>query len=179
MAYSVLDKTGLESGVSFDNFCGQARITRMYSDNAPEFISLAKKRGIPMDNSLPGKPVTNSKIERANRTLVETTRALLAQAGLPVPYWDYAAQYECMIHNLSAPNKELSPWQKRFGNECQANVVPFGALVMCNPPKTSHEGKIKTKFGPSAMACVFLGHEVGYGCRWKTVSYTHLTLPTN
>ena len=70
------------------NECGLS-IRTLRSDNGGEYLSkefesYSKSRGIHHELSTPYSPAQNEVAKRINQTLMESARAMMAQAGLPV-----------------------------------------------------------------------------------------------
>ena len=83
-----------------------------FSDSAGELCGRRSKarlanKGIELRLSVPHESQTNGIAERANRTLLDTTRILLHQAGLPLPFWALAMDMAVWLVNR-APTKSLS-----------------------------------------------------------------------
>ncbi|GJP74091.1 hypothetical protein CLOP_g4730 [Closterium sp. NIES-67] len=62
------------------------------SVGAVDFSTWLKKQGIRHSLTMPYSPAMNGIAERANRTLTETARGLLIEAGLPNYFWPDANQ---------------------------------------------------------------------------------------
>ena len=62
-------------------FIGERKVSCAYSDSAPSFIAAMSELGIPLDNSLPGRSVTNSIAERNNLFILDTASTFLLHAG--------------------------------------------------------------------------------------------------
>jgi len=65
----------------------QQQVSKLRSDNGREYLSKeqtewCKDKGIILDYTTPYTPQLNGKAERLNRTLIEKTRALLADGGI-------------------------------------------------------------------------------------------------
>ena len=135
----------------FDRFMGQLRPKRVYTDRAKEFMSFLSERKLVHDTSAPGCHRANGYIERYNRSLEETARALLVQAGLPPTFSEYAVPYASLALNLVDEGEDGRPWLQRFGKEFPAVHVPFGARVAFLAPPTSSEGIKQQKLEPSGM----------------------------
>ena len=146
-------------------FAGNKKIKLMYSDEAREFDSAAREMGIPIDHSLPGRPLNNSIAERTNQFVINTTATSLLQAGLPAAYWPYALN--CVNHNLNVENVDgESAWFRAKGDWFSGKAIPFGAKVYFKPsdarPKT-YDGK----FDPKGIPGIFAGYIMGNGVRWS------------
>ena len=73
------------------NECSQS-IGVLRSDNGGEYVSkdfefYLKNKGIHHELTAPYSPAQNGVAERANRTLMESARTMMAQAGLPEKYY--------------------------------------------------------------------------------------------
>lgn len=74
------------------------------SDNAAEFQALAGwggDKGIEMEYIEASTPVQNGVTERLNRTLLETSKAIMIEANMPKQYWKYAVQTAKYLRNVS------------------------------------------------------------------------------
>lgn len=87
-----------------------------YTSN--EFSHLLKKKGIEAQRTTPYTPQSNGMSERANRTIVGTTRALLHAVSAPKQYWGEAAMTAIYVRNR-LPTKVLAhgqtPHEKWYG----------------------------------------------------------------
>ncbi|CAI7793147.1 unnamed protein product [Closterium sp. NIES-54] len=61
-----------------------------------EFSLWLKNNGIRQSLTMPYSPAMNGIAERANRTITETARGLLIEAGLPEYFWPDAVQSACV-----------------------------------------------------------------------------------
>ncbi|CAI7868575.1 unnamed protein product [Closterium sp. NIES-53] len=64
-----------------------------------EFSFWLKKNGIRHSLTMPYSPTMNGIAERANRTITETARGLLIEAGLPDYFWPDAVRSACVAKN--------------------------------------------------------------------------------
>ncbi|CAI7853062.1 unnamed protein product [Closterium sp. NIES-53] len=64
-----------------------------------EFSLWLKKNGIRQSLTMPYSPAMNGIAERANRTITETARGLLIEAGLPDNFWPDAVRSACVAKN--------------------------------------------------------------------------------
>ena len=125
-----------------------------YTDNSLELTKAMQSIGphatsVQHDTSLPYRPTTNSEIEAVYRFVLEGTRCILIQAGLPSPFWPYAVRYFCLSRNVLKPYGDdgSTPWWNRFEEAFQAlwsnstkrqpgTLTTFGSLVKFLPSKT-------------------------------------------
>jgi len=106
-----------------ENFTGK-RVKTLRSDNGGEFTSKVfqahlKACGIRHELTIPKTPEQNGKAERLNRTLVETTRAMLLDAKLPHTFWAEAVSTAAYLRNRS-PTTALegtTPHQAWYGQK--------------------------------------------------------------
>eukprot|EP00969_Alexandrium_andersonii_P340844 15065355-Alexandrium_andersonii.AAC.1 len=71
----------------------------MYSGNAPEIIAAMREFHIRRQHSQPDISKENAVAERADRGVLEMTRAALVQGGLPACFWTEAAP--CVTFTLT------------------------------------------------------------------------------
>eukprot|EP00969_Alexandrium_andersonii_P170960 7558414-Alexandrium_andersonii.AAC.1 len=76
-------------------------VHKMYSDCGKEIIKAMQHYHILTQHGQPDVSKSNAIAERANRTVLEMTRALLGQAGLPACFWSEAAPCATFLRNLS------------------------------------------------------------------------------
>ena len=74
------------------------KIKLVISDGAAELVAAFKQLGIVHRITLPGRPQTNSLIERQVQVLARGTRALLAASGVPMAFFGY------MMHKAFVTN---------------------------------------------------------------------------
>jgi hypothetical protein len=93
------------------------------SDNGTEFVNqrfkeLTSNAGIIHQLSSPYTPEQNGLIERVNRTIIETARALLFSSNMPLPYWQEAVQASVYIYNIT-PHAYLgkSPFERLYNKK--------------------------------------------------------------
>ena len=87
-----------------------------FSDRAPELIKAAARHGISHNKSMPYRHKQNSVIERRNQQVQEGMRTVLANSGVALCLWTYAAKHWCHIHNVTTKGgQDKSPWERRFG----------------------------------------------------------------
>jgi len=136
------------------------KVRRIRSDNGTEFKNtlmneFCKERGIHHEFSAPYTPQMNGVAERKNRTLIETARTMLADAQLPVQFWNEAIANACYTLNRVLV-------VKRHGKTCyellhlrKPNLQflePFGAP--CTMLKKTATGK----FNEKVEVGIFLGY---------------------
>ncbi|PKU68003.1 Retrovirus-related Pol polyprotein from transposon TNT 1-94 [Dendrobium catenatum] len=140
------------------------------TDNGGEYVNKqfqthCKTTGISHQVTCPHTPSQNGVAERKHRHLIETTRALLIQASLPLYLWVntlLTANY--LINRMPSPNtSHKSPYELLHNKQPDYNHLKvLGCL--CYPwlkPYTSH------KLSPLSHPCIFIGYPLnqkGYKC---------------
>ena len=98
------------------NECGLS-IGTLRSDNggeylSKEFVSYLQSRGIHHELTAPYSPSQNGVAERINRTLMESARAMMGQAGLPERHWAEAVATAAYLRNRTALKEKKTPYEK-------------------------------------------------------------------
>ncbi|CAI7886327.1 unnamed protein product [Closterium sp. NIES-53] len=75
-----------------------------------EFSLWLKKNGIRHSLTMPYSPAMNGIAERANRTITETARGLLIEAGLPDYFWPDAVRSACVAKNRALNHVGADKW---------------------------------------------------------------------
>ena len=131
------------------------------ADNGREFFNsdlqvFCRQTGIVHQTSTPHSPHQNGKAERANRTLLEMARAMLAHAYMPSRFWVPAIATSCYLHNrLPSASGQVSPYEILYGitpslDHCRV----FGCLALAKVPYTTASSKWAWK----SQECIFLGY---------------------
>ncbi|KAH9693065.1 retrovirus-related pol polyprotein from transposon RE1 [Citrus sinensis] len=144
------------------------KIKALQTDMGGEFKTFEpylKGEGIALRHSCPYLHEQNGKVERKHRHIVETGLALLAQAKMPLKYWQEAFSHATyLINRLTSPTLEnKTPFEllyltkpdysqiKVFGCECYPYLRPYN----------------KHKFDFHTSKCILLGISIshkGYVC---------------
>jgi hypothetical protein len=72
-------------------------------------VHYAKEQGIRITRAAPYAPESNGISERMNRTLIETVRTTLAQAGMSNMFWVEAMRNAVRLRNLLPGANGISP----------------------------------------------------------------------
>ena len=91
-AFPAANKSAQQMMQDMLQFTGGQRIKRWYSDGADEIHAACVEMGIRHDVAELNRHESNGVIERANRTVIEGTRTVLYQSGLPYKYWPEAME---------------------------------------------------------------------------------------
>lgn len=143
-----------------ENFAGR-RVKTLRTDNGGEFTSNRfqahlKTCGIRHELTIPKTPEQNGVAERLNRTLVETTRAMLLDAKLPHQFWAEAVSTATYLRNRSPTSavEGATPHQAWYGQKPRVeHLRVFGSAAYVHIPKDE-----RGKLDPKAKKCVLLGY---------------------
>ncbi|CAI7835658.1 unnamed protein product [Closterium sp. NIES-53] len=131
-------------------------------DRGGEFLSKdfglwLKKNGIRHSLTMPYSPAMNGIAERANRTITETARGLLIEAGLPDYFWPDAVQSACVAKKRALTHLGADKWVpyvEWIGRKPKLDMLRvFGCMCMALVPKHFRHNKL----GAKAIWVVHLG----------------------
>ncbi|CAI7859690.1 unnamed protein product [Closterium sp. NIES-53] len=98
-----------------------------------------KKNGIMHYLTMPYSPAMNGIAERANRTITETARGLLVEAGLPDYFWPDAVRSACVAKNRALTHVGADKWVPNvewIGRKAKVDMLRvFGCMCMALVPK--------------------------------------------
>ncbi|CAI7928627.1 unnamed protein product [Closterium sp. NIES-54] len=121
-----------------------------------EMMAWLKKQGIQRELTTAYTPQSNGVAERANRTILETARALLIESGKGNSMWPHAVRHATMARNrvlTKAGNESWVPLERWLGRKPPVDMLRvFGCMAVAHVPK-----KYRSKLGASAIWCVHLG----------------------
>ncbi|GJP43137.1 hypothetical protein CLOM_g2630 [Closterium sp. NIES-68] len=99
-----------------------------------DFSTWLKKQGIRHSLTMPYSPAMNGIAERANRTLTETARGLLIEAGLPNYFWPDAVRHACVAKNRALTHvgeDKWVPYVEWIGRKPKVDMLRvFGCMCM-------------------------------------------------
>jgi hypothetical protein len=143
---------------------GGQKVKAIRFDRGGEYLSAELQgwladRGIKVEPTAPYSPQQNGRAERLNRTLLDRTRCVLADSGLPLQFWCEGVEYVNWLRNrlLYAPIG-MSPYEALLGYKpdlSKAHV--FGSKVVYTVPKQQRS----TKLDPTGQLGRFLGLDGG------------------
>ena len=145
-SYPSYTKTGSETWENVKRFQGSAQTSYIYSDGSAEIDAACKHAGIVHDCSQAGDPQNNAVAERQVQESVQGTTCNLLQAGLPHQFWPWAMRYHAAAANFTKDKRGTSPWQRKFDEDFEAKIIPFGARILFIPNKTTKLWKINSSF---------------------------------
>ncbi|CAI7917208.1 unnamed protein product [Closterium sp. NIES-54] len=105
--------------------------------------------GIRHSLTMPYSPAMNGIAERANRTITETARGLLIEAGLPDYFWPDAVRSACVAKNRALTYKAMESELKSIEENCTWELVelPEGCKAITSKwlfkIKSDTDGKIE------------------------------------
>jgi len=136
-------------------------LQRILSDRGGEFIGAEmtawmKKKGIRRELTTSYTPQSNGVAERANRTILETARALLVESGLGNSKWPHAVRHATVVRNRVLTKVAGDVWvplERWIGRKPPVDMIRvFGCMAVALIPK--HH---RSKLGAAATWCVHLG----------------------
>ena len=134
--------------LAFRHFIGPTDSVRsFYSDGAPELVKCAIEMKWFNDSSNPGKPQDNSIAENKVKLVLNGSRCLLLQAGLPNKFWPFATQAFCHALNTSINNGESRYNLRHKNGHFNGKIIPFGCLVDYYPTKRTYLKPDSSKSG--------------------------------
>ena len=153
-----------------------SHLTTFRSDNGGEFINADlldyfKEFGIHAQTSTPYTPEQNGRAERANRSVLEGTSALLLDCQLPLNFWGLAAETFVYLKNRS-PHAKLhrstpyEHWYKQVPDLTNVRVFGYGCYVFI-PAEVRKTKGLGHKLLPKATKMVFVGYadnQKGWKC---------------
>ncbi|GJP41660.1 hypothetical protein CLOM_g1303 [Closterium sp. NIES-68] len=114
-----------------------------------DFSTWLKKQGIRHSLTMPYSPAMNGIAERANRTLTETARGLLIEAGLPNYFWPDAVRHACVAKNRALTHvgeDKWVPYVEWIGRKPKVDMLRvFGCMCMALVPKKLRHNKLDAK----------------------------------
>lgn len=128
------------------------------SDRGGEFInsklqSFYKHHQINQIVSEPYHSKHNSRVERANRTVMESTRATISETGLPKSVWHKVVKGCCLMLNQIPKTKgDASPWIKMHNKSLPDGYIkPLGTSLTYKLNQTEIHSKLDEKGAPGIL----------------------------
>jgi hypothetical protein len=124
-----------------------------YSSHA--FKNFLKQKGIDHIITAPGTPQNNGGAERKNRSLLETMRAQMKQAGLGDSLWHLAVKAAAYVRNRTGFPR--TPFEQFIGSKPNiSNLKPLGCRAWVHIPSNK-----RSKRDSKSEETVLVGFEVG------------------
>jgi hypothetical protein len=121
-----------------------------------EFVAFCKLERIRRELTIPHNPQKNGVVERKNRSIEETMKALINDQGLSMYLWREATMTTIYVHNRS-PHcilKDMTPKESFSGNKPSVEHLRiFGCPVYIHVPKDK-----RNKLEPSGRNDIFVGY---------------------
>lgn len=117
------------------------RVKRVHCDGGGEYVGLdgfLNGLGIERDIVPPYCPEQNGIAERKNRTLIETAKAMMSHANLPLSFWAEAVVHAADIRNrfLSPRNHSMTSYEIMTGIKPRMDHLKvFGSISWSYVPK--------------------------------------------
>lgn len=135
-------------------------IKRIRTDNGTEFINsrfqeLTRTEGIEHQRTVPYNPESNGKVERGNRVILERTRTLLYESGLPLTFWAEAAACATYIANVTPRKDQIkTPFELCYGKLPNVSYFrTFGCVAVYHVFKGA-----RNKLQPSGKKAIMVGY---------------------
>ncbi|CAI7913760.1 unnamed protein product, partial [Closterium sp. NIES-54] len=119
-------------------------VKRIKTDRGGEFLGAEttawlKKQGIQRELTTAYSPQSNGVAERANRTILETARALLIESGVGNSMWPHAVRHATVARNrvlTKVGNESWVPLERWLGRKPPVDMLRvFGSMAVAHVPK--------------------------------------------
>ena len=153
-----IEKLNSDSGGEYTSSNGKLTVNHN-AKVITAFEQITMANNIQQNFTAPHTPEHNGVSERLNRTLVESGRALLIEAGLAKEFWSLAVKHVVYVKNrlyhsaLSQGKSGMSPFQSVFGKSPRfKNLRVFG----CDTRKLDHQHR-SSSWSRKAEEMMFVG----------------------
>ena len=141
----------------------EKKIKILRSDNggeytSKEFSNYLKEKGIQQQLSVPRTPQQNGVAERMNRTIQETARSMMHNAGQDKKFWAEAVCTAVMIRNRSPTVSvdNMTPYECFYGSKPDvSHFKVFGCKAYMHVPKENRK-----KWDSKTKKCIFVGYSI-------------------
>ncbi|GLI66230.1 hypothetical protein VaNZ11_009969 [Volvox africanus] len=164
---------------ALENMTGR-RVKEARTDRGTEFLNTVLgayfgEKGIIHGTTVGYSPEQNGAAERLNRTLLEKTRAMLAESGLPQKLWAEAMATANLLRNVSpVVGASVTPHEAFMGVKPDiSHLRVFGSTAYAHVPKEK-----RNKLQPVSKKGVLVGYEQGrqYRILINNLISTHSTV---
>lgn len=151
------------------------RLKTIWTDQGSEFKNakweeFCAKEGIIHEFTAPYTHQQVSVAERSHQTIIEHSRYMLKDAGLPGEFWAEAVSTACYLRNVSALHQhpDKTPFEIWTGRRPDvAHLRPFRCTAYMKIPDETRK-----KLDPKSLACTLLGYFPGRMYRlWDPVEH--------
>lgn len=147
------------------------RMVAIRTDNGGEFANrlweqLCEDYGITHEFTTAYSSAANGIGERGNRIVLDMSRTLLHDAGLPGTFWAEAAATSVYILNRlpCAANNDITPHESWTGEKPDvSHLRPFGCVAFVKIPDETNGGKLSFR----SIKCILIGY-AGIG-QWRVM----------
>jgi transposase InsO family protein len=133
----------------YDNSLGTLRSDNGGEYLSQEFESYLQSKEINHELSAPYSPAQNGIAEILNRTLTESARAMMSQAGLSEHYWAETVATAAYLRNIiptRALKEEKTRYEKWFEKKPDiGHLRVFGCMAYTYIPDVNRKGKLSKK----------------------------------
>lgn len=140
------------------------KVKEIRTDNGPEFqsnymLDYYHKDGIVLRTSCTDTPQQNGVLERKDRHILNTSRALRFDAGFPISLWGECVLTAAYLINR-LPSKVI---QNKTPHEVLLGVKPtYSEMTVFGCLAYAHDNsKVKDKFEKRGRPCLFVGYPYG------------------
>ncbi|CAI7798152.1 unnamed protein product [Closterium sp. NIES-54] len=129
-------------------------VKRIRTDRGGEFLGAEmtawlKKQGIQRELTTAYSPQSNGAAERANRTILETARALLIESGVGNSIWPHAVRHATVARNrvlTKVGNESWVPLERWLGRKPPVDMLKvFGCMAVTHVPKKYRNAAVSGK----------------------------------
>jgi hypothetical protein len=137
-------------------------VKRLHTDNGGEYDNDLMKEylaeeGIELTTTAPYNPRSNGVAERANRTVMNTVRAILLRSSLGFEYWPDVVRQVTYLHNRTPAtnSRGVTPYQKVFGRiPSLGNILIFGCPVYAKVPDEKRKKLFEKSVKCALLQCL-------------------------
>jgi hypothetical protein len=132
------------------------------------FDKFCRTQGIVRQYSATYTPEQNGRAERLNRTIIETTRAILHHHKAPKVLWPEAVQVACLLRNYRpSASHSSTPYELIYGSKPDVSRLRvFGCAASVHIPK-----KKRDKLAPVSTPGLFVGY-ASHSKAWRVLIST-------
>lgn len=137
-------------------------VRTLHTDNGREYVNRAfkdylDKEGIVHELTAPFTPEQNGRVERENRTIVESARSMLYARDVPLYLWAEAVNCAVYILNRTSSSQtpETTPYELWYGTKPQlGHLKIFGSVGYVHIPD-----QMRTKFEKKSKKMILIGYD--------------------